>query len=859
MNSGFDRKLIVLFVIISMGALVLCIISYRSQKLHSETNRWVEHTQRVIYESEKIISYAKEFGNGNRGYLLAHDSAFIQNYFIAKDSIGPTLQRFKALTRDNPLQQTRIDSLAVLVNQRIQFSERIIQLTNENKVELAKELIVSRRGLGSMNSIRSLIFDIQKEENSLLVQRKNVNEESERIALVTFYLMIIGLLFILAFTLYIILKDIRYRRGVEQELHRRSELLSQTLKGLGDGVIATDANGIVTFLNKVATELTGWTQEEAVGTHIAHIFKITHERTGLTVSNPVMEAIQKNEVVLLSNHTILKRKDGGRLYIDDSGAPIQDLNGKVIGGVLVFRDISDKKKAEDEARASEEKFRAYFDNSMAGILFTAPDGRIINANPSACAILGMTEEEICRLGRAGIVDATDPQLSQFLELRAKAGRVRGEMTMVRKDGTKFPADVGSAVFDYRDGEKRTCLIFEDITERKKSEALIRQMNKELELRVEQKAKEIIEKEERYRHALDHMMEGVQIIDFNWRYVYLNEKALKQSTYTAEQLVGRTMMEMYPGIESTQLFETLEQCMKSRASAHLDNEFVFPNKTRLWFELSIQPVPEGLFILSTDITERKQIQNELMEHNIALKKANAELDRFVYSVSHDLRAPLTSLLGLIAIIQKEMDPAAKSQQGRLTMMKRSVNRLDSFIADILDYSRNARTNIASDKISFKEIINEVAEHVKYMVSDSDCDLSFKIEQQNEFVSDGRRIKVILHNLISNGIKYRDLQKKNSFVVVQVKTNAKETLIEVDDNGIGVAETDREKIFEMFKRVSIQGAGSGIGLYIVKETVEKLKGSIEVNSTINKGSTFRVRLPNKILFGLVVNEMVSLVAS
>jgi len=843
MKYRFDYKLIILFVIISANALVLSVISYRNQKLHSETNWWVEHTQRVIYESEKIISYAKEFGNGSRGYLLARDSAFIQNYFIAKDSIGPTLQRFKELTSDNPLQQSRIDSLELLINQRIEFSQRIIQLTNENKVELAKELTVSRRGLGSMNSLRSLIFDIQKEENSLLVQRKNMNEESERVAILTFYLLIIGLLLILSFTFYVILRDFKYHKEAEQELHRRSELLSQTLKGLGDGVIATDANGIVTFLNKTATELTGWSQEEAVGTHIAHIFKITHERTGLTVSNPVMEAIQKNEVVLLSNHTILKRKDGSRLYINDSGAPIHDLNGKIVGGVLVFRDVSDKKKAEDEIKANEEKFRAYFDNSMAGILFTAPDGRIINANPSACSILGMTEDEICRLGRDGIVDVTDPRLDQFLEQRAKAGRARGEMTLIRKDGTKFPADVGSAIFEYRNGEKRTCLIFDDITERKKAEAMIRQMNKELELRVEQKTKEIIEKEERYRYALDHMMEGVQIIDFNWRYIYLNEKALIQSTYTADQLLGHTMMEMYPGIEHSPLFQTLEQCMKSRMSAHLDNKFTFPDQSVRWFELSIQPVPEGLFILSTDITERKQAENNLLANNISLKKVNSELDRFVYSVSHDLRAPLTSLLGLIGIIEKDLKAADENQKERLTMMKRSVNRLDSFISDILDYSRNARTSIANDQISFREILDEVIEHSKNIVETSACKLSSKIEQPDGFVSDKRRIKIILNNLISNGIKYRDMQKKNSFVAVHIKTNAKEAIIEVDDNGIGVSETDKEKIFEMFKRVSIQGSGSGIGLYIVKEAVEKLKGSIEVNSTINKGSTFTIRIPNK----------------
>ncbi len=840
MATGFNRRLFILFTVIAMGAFILVPLSYRSQKLYFETSRLVEHTQKVIYQSEKIISYAKEFGNGNRGYLITRDSSFLQYYVNALDSIGPALTVFKTLTHDNPLQQARIDSLASLIAQRINFSQRTIGLVNENKDELAKDLISTSTKY--MDRIRTIMWDIQKSENNLLLKREEAHKLSATTFNITLNLTILGILLLLAFTYYIIRRDYKYRLKSEEELHRSNELFSQTLFGMGDGVIATDVNGVVTFLNNVAMELSGWNHTEAVGKNIAHVFKIKHEKTGLAVSNPVIEAIQKDQVVLLSNHTILTRKDGGQIYIDDSGAPIHNLNGKVIGGILVFRDISDKKKAEDELRASEEKFKAYFENSMNGIFFTSPDGRIFNANPAACYILGMTEEEICNAGRAGLVDSSDPKLNKFLEQRAQTGKARGEMTMIRKDGTKFPVEVGSAVFNYRNGEQRTCLIFEDITERKKAQETVWQMNKELELRVEQKKKEIIEKEERYRYALDHMMEGVQIIDFNWKYAYLNDKALKQSTYKHDQLIGRTMMEMYPGIERTPLFQTLEKCMISRTSAHMDNEFTYPDKSIGWFELSIQPVPEGLFILSSNITERKLAEKKLLEHNIVLKKVNNELDRFVYSVSHDLRAPLTSLLGLINITQSKMDPTSKSHLERLTMMKQSVNQLDNFIADILDYSRNARTNIINDNINFNETLAEVIEHVKYLVADSVCSLSFDIDQHQKYISDEIRIKIILNNLITNGIKYRDRKKKDSFVTIRVHTNPKEATIEVEDNGIGIAEADQEKIFEMFKRVSIQGTGSGIGLYIVKETIEKLKGSIKVNSTVNEGTIFTVKIPN-----------------
>lgn len=411
--------------------------------------------------------------------------------------------------------------------------------------------------------------------------------------------------------------------------------------------------------------------------------------------------------------------------------------------------------------------------------------------------------------------------------------------MIRKDGSRFPVEVSSAVFNHINGEIRTCLIFDDISERKKSEELIRQMNRDLELRIQEKTKEVIEKEERYRYALNHMMEGVQIIDFNWRYLYLNDEAVKQSNYTANEMVGNTMMEMYPGFEKTPLFTILEHCMKERTSTHLDNEFIYPDQTSRWYELSIQPVPEGLFILSTDITKRKQAEQKLHDHNTELKKTNAELDRFVYSVSHDLRAPLTSLLGLIEITDKDLSPTPKNQKDRLAMMRKSVNKLDSFISDILDYSRNARTSIANERIQFDEILTEVYDN---MANAAGCKLLFKIEQPIDFYSDKRRINMILSNLITNSIKYRNHQIENPFVNILVEVNKAEAIIAVEDNGIGIAHADRERVFEMFERVSTQATGSGIGLYIVKEIVEKLKGSITLTSELNKGSKFVVKLPN-----------------
>jgi signal transduction histidine kinase len=232
--------------------------------------------------------------------------------------------------------------------------------------------------------------------------------------------------------------------------------------------------------------------------------------------------------------------------------------------------------------------------------------------------------------------------------------------------------------------------------------------------------------------------------------------------------------------------------------------------------------------------------ELVERNRELNKTNAELDRFVYSTSHDLRAPLTSLMGLIDITQ---DTANTNEINKyLLMMKDRIYSLDRFIKDITDYSRNNRLEINRETIPLEQLALEVWESLKFAPEARRISFHVEISEDVTVESDKNRLKVIMSNLISNAIRYHDERKEDQFIRLQVEVKDRNFYLKVEDNGQGIASEYHNRIYDMFYRANEKSKGSGLGLYIVKEALSKLSGSIHLESAPGIGSTFTVKLPN-----------------
>ena len=235
----------------------------------------------------------------------------------------------------------------------------------------------------------------------------------------------------------------------------------------------------------------------------------------------------------------------------------------------------------------------------------------------------------------------------------------------------------------------------------------------------------------------------------------------------------------------------------------------------------------------------RLAKEIQDKNEYLEKTNVELDRFLYSTSHDLRAPISSIRGLIMIAQREAEEVSIKKY--LDMMHDRTLKLDSFIHDIMNYSRNARTELVPEPVDVKVVIEEITDSLKFFEGSEKIHITNHLRECKWVNIDKARLRIVLNNLISNAVKYHDGKKENQWIDIKVKVGHNQLIISVADNGIGIDEAYQDRIFDMFFRATDKSKGSGLGLYIVAEVVKRMGGKLRVHSVPEIGSEFIVYLP------------------
>lgn len=359
----------------------------------------------------------------------------------------------------------------------------------------------------------------------------------------------------------------------------------QFLETMPDAAIVIEPSGKIVLANLHAHILFAYQPGQLTGQLLQNLIASIKEQLSDFLISAKTRPMGSGQI--LTTH----RQDGTEFQADVMLKPIE-LDGRRFI-VCVVRDVTQRLQAERALQQSRELFSQAFRSSPTAITITRmQDGHVIDVNESWSQIFGYTREEA--LGRSSTeLGITNQETRQKImeSLRAQ-GLIRNLEAVIRtRTGEERDVFLSMETLDINgDACALTTLI--DITERKRVQRALQAS------------------EQLYQSTLESLLEGCQIIGFDWRYHFVNEAAAQQGKRTREELLGRTMMECYPGIEQTELFAVLRKCMEERTTDRMVNHFVYPDNSQGWFELSIQPAPNGICILSNDITERQQSEKRL---------------------------------------------------------------------------------------------------------------------------------------------------------------------------------------------------------------------------------------------------------
>jgi PAS domain S-box-containing protein len=488
-----------------------------------------------------------------------------------------------------------------------------------------------------------------------------------------------------------------------------------------------------------------------------------------------------------------------------------------------------------DVNVCQEMFTSIIEDADSNILLLNDECIVINLNPGFYWIFLETYGIDLKRGMS-IIDcmaSANPELTAIWKERcnaAFAGTPTKAEDVFEVDGRKYYWEMHFKSVTRPDSTQLISVFGRDITIRKAYQ------------------RKILENEANLRSILNTIEDSIWLVNSNKELIDFNKEFYKKykQAFGVKPSRGKNILELLPE-DLPDLREMwrvrYESVLKGKTGKYFDTYLV--EKEWRTFEIKTYPIVEngdvtGLTVCSRDITNQTRTEDLLKRQNDELIKINAELDRFVYSASHDLRSPLMSVKGLLNMVK--VDPDDKNVAQYLTLMERSVDKLDHFISDIINYSRNSRLDIAAKEIDFEMLLEESIDSLKYMEGAEQVRSIKIIDAKIPFYSDNSRLQIIFNNIISNAVNYRDKWKEDSYLEINIKVKADQATIIFKDNGVGIGEEYIDKIFKMFFRANADSKGSGLGLYIVKSAIEKLDGSIKIRSKLGEGTVLTVVVPN-----------------
>ena len=637
------------------------------------------------------------------------------------------------------------------------------------------------------------------------------------------------------------IEDVTERHRSQREVQLQKSLLQATLHSIGDGVITTDTGGKVSSLNQVAEKLTGWKAEEATGELLSSVFRIVSEETGADVPNPALLALEQGQVTALDIRTVLVDRQGVRHSIDDSAAPIRDADGAIVGAVLVFRDIGERRDLERLHERLLAQLSALLASTTEGIYTIDVEGRCTLINDAAINLLGYSREECLGRNMHELIHHHRPDGSHYAQehcpifhAKDRSSSVRvDEEVFWRKDGSPLPVDFSSAPLTVAGKRMGAVISFSDLTERRKLE--------------------LERKEEAARLRL--AMESARMVSWTWQ----PQSNLVSASQNLAEIYGSDAIQSLQTGMSLVIPEDRERHSAAVVSAAenqtgYSSEFriVRPdNGAQVWLEERAIFTPGGsatsgkLTGITIDVTEKRQIQRDLEaahkqlgEKATELERSNEDLSQFAAIAGHDLQTPLRIINSYAELIARKYGRVL-DEDGRqyLTFMTTAAQSMQNLISGLLEYAR-----FGAQRVDEVVVLNDLLEHLRELLRPiiGETQAAVTWDQLPVVNGDNVQLRQLFQNLIVNALKYRAVARAPQ-IQVSVETEESFWQVSVRDNGLGIAPEYWETIFRPLKR--LHGAeipGTGLGLAVCRRIVENHGGQIWVDSKPGEGSIFKFTL-------------------
>ncbi|HEY1231808.1 MAG TPA: PAS domain S-box protein [Candidatus Binatia bacterium] len=620
------------------------------------------------------------------------------------------------------------------------------------------------------------------------------------------------------------------RKAQAGELKEREqrEQYRVTLASIGDAVIATDARGRVTFMNAVAESLTGWRDEEAAGKSLAEVCQIINEQTRQPVQNPALRALEQGLVAGLANHSLLISRDGAERAIDDSAAPIRTPGSGITGAVLVFRDVSQRRRAEREIQENRERLRVTLASIGDAVVATDATGCLTYINPVAEKLLGYTSEQATAQPLSTIFNIvnefTRSAVENPVERVLRDGCVAGlanHTILLRPDGVEVPIDDSAAPINDATGHiLGVVLVFRDITERRRAE------------KTQATLAAIVESSE----------DAIVSKDLDGRIMTWNVGAERLFGYRQEEVIGKSITLIIPPDRTGEEVIILQRIRNGERVEHYETVRVRKDGSPIDISLTVSPVKSadgtivGASKIARDITERKKMERQLLE-------ADRQKDNFIAILAHELRNPLSPIRNAVKILEMER-PDDHDLLAYCDLIDKEAMQINRLLDDLLDISRitTGKLSFQKEAIDIATAVNAAIETSRPVINEAGHNLTINLPAQPLMVeADPMRLAQVFSNLLNNAAKFTEA---GGDIRVDVARQDGQVVVRIKDSGIGMSPELLNKVFDMFVQGETTAArsGLGLGLTLARDIVEFHGGTIEGRSDgPGRGSEFAVTLP------------------